>query len=532
MSMKSEVIKLVKACDNQSKFLYLVINGTPQIGKSTFLSFLLGIIPIETMYSRIVVLSHSRNKNAPGSNSGDDRLEVFPSVIDYNPKLATGEAIEPTGMHFVRHRIWSFRPEHQAELVNSLRGQNIPMLVLVDGPGSPVRLDSTHVILFASKDVGEVGSLNSFMTATHTLYLGPWSKAEIQHFHGKLPNAFPTGVSTDELYDYFGGAIGYSTMDTFASAKKFLYTSKIQRHLRTIQSLPEYSSTDVTNIEAALFTSAFVGIYPKDNKFETHEKRWLTKKIQRAIEYERDLIAYKLLRDSVPRTRGVVQGVNFENLLATMWASGQRTELILYPNYMQKTPWYEEDAITISFNLTYPPRVIPYRGIYFPARLDCLNRLSTNAESVDFYLATELPTTGAAGAARYRIYLIQTTIAEKHPTNLSTAATYLAKIQKTIQTNAQHRQTIRNLASSMIAGDKRKLETIRNTSIYLEEDDGKELITDLTDDSVEIWFLYLQYDMNAEFDGPGTKVKEDSRATDLPGILFDKMKTVYAYLKK
>ena len=532
ISMKSEVLELLKESENNSKLLHLVINGTPQIGKSTFLSYLLGVIPIETRYSRIVVISHSSQKDAPGSSSGGNRLEIFPSVIDYNPKLANGEDIGENEYHFVRHRIWSFSPEYQAELINSHRGQGFPMLVLVDGPGCPVRLDGTHVILFASKDVGEVGSLNQLPTINSvTLYLGPWNKEEMESFRRQLPTVFPTGVTTDDLYDYFGGAIGYSTM-RFAEAKKFMYISKPQRHLRQMQSQQNFSSMDLTNFEAQHFTSAFVAIYPEDDKFTTHSKKWLTIKLQRAMEYERDLIAYKLLRDAVTGTQGSTQGVNFENLFATMWASGSKTELILYQNYMNNTPWHQEYPITISFDLTYPPRVIPYTQTYFPARLGCLNRLSTNAESVDFYLAMHIPPTGAASHDRYRIYLIQTTVAGRHPTKLKTAKTYLSKIDETIKTNATRRQTLVNLGSSMSPDDQREIRTITDTNKYLEEDTGKDLTVSLTDDSVEIWFVYLQYDKNDEFDGPGTKIKEESRATDVPGQLFDKMKTVYAYLKK
>ena len=170
---------------------------------------------------------------------------------------------------------------------------------------------------------------------------------------------------------------------------------------------------------------------------------------------------------------------------------------------------------------------------YFPVQLNCLNRLSVNAAAVDFYFVSEV------SADNYRIYIIQTTIAQEKKVVLDSACTYLARMHKTILRTTQNREVMQSISGSRIAEDMAKIEKIRRETPFLEEDTGKEMLVGITDPSVDIWFVYFQEIMNTEFYGPCNNPQDDLMIPDnlatedeLKKFFRKKMRTSYAFLRR
>ena len=244
-----------------------------------------------------------------------------------------------------------------------------------------------------------------------------------------------------------------------------------------------------------------------------------------------------MLKENVRTTEGAAKGEYFERLFASMWLEEEETVIEVYTDFHAGKGWAARNNIDLSFELDAPPRMISFSGTYFPTRLGCMHRLTRNAPSVDFYLATMAQPAGEGYSkdVKYRIYLFQTTIGKSHTTNFQRVTDYICKMNATIANNRKQRARIQELSAIDGEIEKREVQRILSNNKYLIEDTGRDLQVDLTDESVEIWLVYLQDKLNDGFSRPSKNGNQNDMRkrgkTNDRTILNSKIHTVYAHIK-
>lgn len=521
IKMGKKLVKVLKRKVQHKGRMQVMINGTPQIGKSTFLSYLLGIIPRYTHLKRIFVFSERKTKRDP---SHPEAKQVVLSVLDFNPNCENGKTGDPGIPYGVCHHLPGYREDSEKVLAVNTKNH----ITFLDGFSSiPVTIDHYgHVVVFTSQGFTESCNANTMWNG-EKWYMPPWTEDELEAYHKQATEVFPEDVTPSTLYEFFGGSIGYSAKRDFSQMLSYLYDEKVQRH---VQLFRNYSSMHVAlNLNERNFTAAFYKIIPDKDTFEEKGREWLTPKLHDTVLYAvKSEIAAKS-EETQSLESGVKRGVWFEDTFARKWMiPNNKIKMYVYKNYRLVDKWFNENPESVEFSLSETPRMISHTGNYFPLRLGNLNRLTANAESVDYYIASEI-NTSAGSEIQYRIYLLQTTIRKRHEANFGKIAEYLIKMNDTIRTNKEKRQTIAEKRSSNKEEDKKVIEDILETNKYLEKDDGHDMTISLLEKSVEIWLVYLNEAMMTKFSGPFNKPKEtDSKVPKT--ILLSKLKTVYAHV--
>ena len=142
------------------------------------------------------------------------------------------------------------------------------------------------------------------------------------------------------------------------------------------------------------------------------------------------------------------------------------------------------------------------------------------------------------GNQGYRIYLIQTTIAESHKADFPKMAGYLLHMDKQVVGNRQWHQEITDSNRNPNDQEKAaKAQQIRENFPWLEKDTGNDLEIYLTHRNVQIWFMYIQRNKNISFKGDKNPPKSGIRQTRKHGEgglkenLQNKIQTVYGYME-
>ena len=527
----NDLNKLPQSTDQKSG-MKLLIHGTPQVGKSTFISYLLSLIPCETKFKRILVLAHRETKHCDTrvASPGD----IYASIFDFNPDCKDRKKLQANESHYVSTILNGYKPDDESLFLPKLNDVTPDMLIFVDGPSVvPNGIQYyKHLIIFASQQVVSTGSLNTAWRGAPKWTMDTWSKDELADFHQQRANVFPDGVSVDDLMDHFGGAIGYCADKDFDGQIRFLYKEKVERHMK------DYTGcTDkIVDIERSDFTSAFVRLVPDEN-FKEVRKMWLTRRLHETLENQRQLIVAAKTDDNVLSNEGVPKGVHFENKLATSWSKG--SELMqfwkVYTNFGEDE-WYNKDPLSMTLNFNSPPRIINHKGAYFPTALGKLYRLTRGAEAIDYYLVNEIDedfgktaATASPQSKKYRVLLVQDTVARIHTANYKKAAQYLRLMEKTMENVREAREKIGALLHIGDTTSKEKAKEIVDKYEYILTDAGNELPVSLTHDSVEIWLIFHQDVLDRKFDAPTKGTKAGNKATEVEKQLFQKIKVVYAH---
>ena len=423
----------------------IVVTGTPQIGKSTFLSFLCSYLPIKLGIKHIYVLSQLRSKNVDEGKNPPP--EYSASYITYNLKDRK-EADEPYAIltEFLKYK----HPEDLASFSREARGEN--SIAFLDGfatTPSKVR-DFEKVVLFSSQGITE-GETSNLENLEKTYYMPPWSEAEMQQYRDKSP--FAESIQTRSLYRWFGGAIGYCVKRDIERWKVSILHDAVHRHVDRFLTL----GLDVAREPSSpIAVAALVQIVPTDSFRDVQKKDWLSITVERAVNYRVEVKNAATRKAIAASSTGSTAGIWFEEFFSKMYLLLEDRNLAkfwLYPGYGKRhtKPEWTKDMCQLKLKLCGEPRIVKWGYPYFPVALDTLHRFSVNADSVDFYYITKGPEGGIHGrknaetgatstSSPFTIVLIQTTVAARHSAKWTAINDWLHKMDKYVE-NAEANRT-------------------------------------------------------------------------------------------
>ena len=502
-----KIVEGIKAADAKTEKYQKVISGTPQIGKSTFLSYMIVEIMKKTEYKQIVVISC--RKSVRGSETHQQKTSNYASVINF---LDTPDDKNRIG---ARHYLSKFQEACEQELASEIgRGK---IITLLDGyTDAPTHYTLFgHLILFTSQAITMNLTPNMHWPAeSDVLYMPVWDLAEMRTFRGTgRINRFGNTYTPQDLFDLFGGAIGYCVGDDakVVRYKNHLYDEKIQDLCIRCQFNPQ----KIKEVDSRNQIAALVKIIPKDDgSLADVPKQWLTKKMEWRVNSVADCTVQQRLSET--HYGASAPGNIFEEIF--MKKPFSSISLKLYLNYNLKgNDWWRINTQQVLLTPEDIPRLINHNGGYFPTAFGILHRLSKNAPTVDYYFISRSTQPGKTGV----IYLIQTTIAQKHGANFEKAGEYLESMENQISWNGALRQ--QSATDSSVIED----------YPYIHADNGKELTNlDLLDGTVDIYLVYVQNELNAKFDGVRQNRNLNSRHTSRKNKLGAAIQTIYAVSKR
>ena len=470
------------------------LGGTPQIGKSTFVSYLVNRIVHKTEYDQILVFCEHTIK-ADGAHNGS----YYCSVLDFDkekckdPGLAGNRAVLNT-TYGVNRFLGQFTMNEIEKLMLNCK-QNC--IAFFDGFQTilPMQNQFGHMVVFASPSFEE-SQTHSVKSPEPARYMNLWTKDELNMYKQKcLDKQYPDlfgGEEPDDLYDFFGRCIGFAVSGDRDKIKKDLYGHCIPEHVQKYRT----SYMEVMNVWKVNTSACLYKMIPNPNVVSGHERVWLTKTVEDVIKYEYALQnvyeLYNKSRENAGASK-VDQGISFERFLVQAWLLKTKLKIKIYTKYPEEK-WAEKVDSSLRWEFKSNPWLITYGGYDYGVHMKILYRLSVGAPSVDFYFLQPIETNQGSPDA-YRLYLIQMTVAKKHKVDLVEIKNYLLKINRRIEGNDEIREQIEMCRNS------NDLEMLRDQNSWVEQDKGKEPKLPLHHTDVEIWFLYIQETINDKFDG-------------------------------
>ena len=184
------------------------LGGTPQIGKSTFVSYLVNQIVHKTEYDQILVFCQCTIKA-----DGAHRESYYCSVLDFDKEKckAPGNGSTLNTTYGVNRFLGQFTRDQIEKLALNCK-QNC--IVFFDGFQAipPMYNKFGHMVVFASPSFKE-SQTQSVKFPEPVRYMNLWTKDELNMYKQKcLENNYPDpfrGKEPDDLYDLFDGCIGF-----------------------------------------------------------------------------------------------------------------------------------------------------------------------------------------------------------------------------------------------------------------------------------------------------------------------------------
>ena len=494
----------------------MVITGTPQIGKSTFLSYMLGLIPKTTPYKKICVLAQRRNKQ-------DRTPKYTASFVSFNDGNA------PTnGQPFAKVVKFVMFTEDMIQALASDAKENNAVALLDGFAEAPEFLDYFgHMIVFSSQGFNYSWSANRSvgrLPGSQLMFMPVWTPEEIGNFKTKSQDedkvSFPAAYSVTDLYSLFGGCIGYMLAKDFEDEKLGLLNLTIQDHVNKFR---DEAVGNCLNFDAKKATAALIKIIPTKELRAIEQRDWISQTVHDAVLNEMRLADSDNARDHAASSEGAVGGYFFEQAFGKEWQRGGKATIYMYKSFATNKKWYDESPEMVDLKLARVTRNIKFRGDDFPTGLDVLHRLDKFAPSIDYYHVSKVEEDAAtSGGPSYILRLLQITVGEEHTVDPPKVGKFLQTMDHQINVqNGKRREEIK-------AGNT----ATRQKFKYLEQDDENELDVGLHSPNVKIEYVYLQKNLSKSF--RGDKVTEENACTQMelkkkPALLYKKVKTVYAY---
>ena len=498
--------------------LFYQVGGTPQIGKSTMVSYLINcIVRADLGFTRFNIMSFTQAKS--GENEGSYKI----SVLDLAPQRCTATSVDASKDEYNAFGQMRYLGTHQNPDVFQALAAKAPFtsINLLDGLRRlPTSLFGYKYTIAFSSPSFERSNTSDAKWPGSVRYMPVWSKEEMKKYKEMCKDDPFKGEDIDNLYELYSGCIGISTSgsETLEKRSREMYKYATREHVADFKS----------DVHGALNPNAAKDAKLYEIYYEGEEKaqRWLTKKLRDQIEYTWYLgQATRFLWSSV--NKGAIPtmvGYWFEEFVAESWVLRKGISLCVYPeNTKTKYVGMEGYEAFILVKFTAPARLVNHAGDDYGVALGTLYRFKPGAPAVDFYCL--LPKED--GSDGYRLLLIQVTTAQTHKVLENHLERYINNIESRIQNNDTVRQKIRRLEQE---GKEDELAFTRKENSFVEEDEGKEPKMGLGDDNVDIWFLYLQEKKNKSFVGERADFTIYATRSGVQNLryLVKKVKSLYA----
>ena len=462
----------------ENKRLKLTISGTPQIGKSTLLSYLLAELPKRTSLKRIVVIAERES-----STLAEESKIQLATVIYYNEHCRDITGCNEDAVLVRSYRLLDFNPSKIEKFAECAMTNNC--LTILDGFSVlPSYIDLFgDWMVFSSQGITET-KMRCVDAVQSTWFMPAWTKKELEDFSKSrcdINLVIPDKSSLDDMIELFGGCIGYMVSD-FQQTLKQIYTLQVKSHLERFH----YSSValDVDNPQAA---AGLIEVIPDPDDRKIFTKRWLSDTMEERIRSGVELMEYNKKKRETMETTGVRSGISFENLLGTyQHVIPPPLKMILYDKFGVDKNWSKCEASILQLQFESPSRFVDADGDEFPMKFQTLNRMMPNAPAIDYYFVQKKKDDDRN--SKYKVYMIQATVGKSHALDLKHIRNYLKQMNSQILWNRTERPK-----NTEMAWEQNK---------YVMKDTGKDLELTLDDDNVEIWFLYLQESLKKSFNAP------------------------------
>ena len=385
--------------------LHRLITGTPKIGKSMLLSFLLAQIPLRTTIDTIVIIVQRSSKN-PNSEIPPKH---FAHVVYYNKLISRMEQCNDATVLAKCYSLKGFTMHDVSALKKFSKRDNV--IVFTDGfrcvhPDFP---EFGNIIHFASQSLTFERGDTKLETECY-FYLPVWNIAEIRLFNQQKRGVLR--ISPEECIEWFGGAIGHCVYN-FKDAKDDVYHKTMIEHMSKFKEEMVALSDDVYHPDAC---ATLVKIVPCKDNIQTAECYWLCEKVKEAIDWNKAHTLAKQKWIEASRATGGAAGEAFEEFLGyRAFLKSRPLPIIVFEDYKKGAGDWSMigNGVTVFLNYNHPPRVVNWKGNIFPLRFDCIHRLTAYAPSIDFYSIHK------AADGTVNIYLIQATTGDSHRANFT-----------------------------------------------------------------------------------------------------------------
>ena len=509
------IVKLL----NKTTTMRKAIVGTPQIGKSNLLSFMLAHIPTSTNIRKVYVVAERTTKQRNDKKSTP--TEYFASIMYFSDKCEDVTLCGENELLAKCYKIPIFELSDLSRIADEeLRDDT---LIMYDGFSSPpYKVGSfARCLLFSSQGLTTNASNNVEVGIEGNLYLGPWKKEELVKFSTsqcdiKWEEEYGT---TEEMWEWWGGLVGYWTKKEQSMWRSIMYISVIERHI-------DDHNEDVNKImnpDSDKAKAALVQLKPKDNG-NSCERDWITDKVEEALEWSCVNITANKRWRALQEKCGAEMGYAFENYLGTkFFIIQQPLNIDVYPNYSENDKtWYVREPEKLELEFSGCPRLIQHEGTVFPMKFGILHRLSDRAPAIDFYIVQKLP----GNAVKYKIHLIQATVGISHSAKFDAIEEYMKKMNQQIVDNKHIREEIKRLEQSGVKEDEIQAKQMKLTHRYVVSDAGEDLELPLLHADVLIDFMYLQPFKEIQFKGQKPQYSPKTRP------LLAKLKCTYGNISR